>query len=159
MIQRIQSIYLLLAAVTTALMALFSFAIVEVGTDRYILDLFGIHYNLNEKQVELIGFWYLAVVVLTSCVLSIATVFIYKNRKLQLTLCKFNLLLYLGVIITVFYSGEKVLEFLEINLGLEGELHYKLGAILPIVSVILVLLASRAIKKDDELVRSADRIR
>jgi hypothetical protein len=139
-------------------MALFSFAIVEVGTDRYILDLFGIHFNLNEKQVELIGFWYLAVVVLTSCVLSITTIFLYKNRKFQLTLCKLNLLLYLGVILTVFYSANKALTSI-IDLGMEAELHYKVGVVLPIVSVILVLLASRAIKKDDELVRSADRIR
>ncbi len=140
-------------------MALFSFAIVEVGTDRYILDLFGIYFNLNEKQVELMGLWYLAAFVGIACSLSVVTIFLYKKRNLQITMCKLNLLLYLGVIFTVFYSGEKVLEFLEINLGLEGELHYKLGAILPIVSVILVLLASRAIKKDDELVRSADRIR
>jgi len=139
-------------------MAVFTFAIVAVGSDRYILDLFGIHYNLHEKQVELIGFWYLAAVVLISCVLSIGIIFLYKKRKLQLTLCRLNLLLYLSVIFTVFYSSDKALTSI-IKLGMEAELHYKAGAILPIVSVILVFLASRAIKKDEDLVRSADRIR
>ena len=159
MIQRIQSIYLLLAALMSALMALFTFAVIDTGGDHYILDVFGIHYDLHKDQVELMGFWYLAAFVGIACSLSVVTIFLYKKRKLQITMCKLNLLLYLGVIFTVFYSGEKVLEILEINLGLEGELHYKLGAILPIVSVILVFLATRAIKKDEDLVRSADRIR
>jgi len=159
MIQRIQSIYLLLAASMSALMAFFTFTVIDMGGKHYILDLFGIHYNLDHNQVELVGFWYLAAFVSIACSLSLVTIFLYKRRNLQITMCKLNLLLYLGVIFTVFYLGEKVLGILEINLGLEGELHHKLGAILPILSAILILLATRAIKKDEALVRSADRIR
>jgi hypothetical protein len=51
---------------------------------------------------------------------------------------------------------EQIVDYIS---GKTGEVRYKLGAILPIVSVILVFLATRAIKKDEDLVRSADRIR
>ena len=139
-------------------MVVFPFAMVVTRGDSYLLDLLGVHYHLHDHQVELMGFWILYVIVALACTTSITTIFLYKNRKLQITLCKLNLLFYLCVIFTVFYSGENALNYI-INLGLEGELNYKLGSILPIVSTILIFLGSRAIKKDEELVRSADRIR
>jgi hypothetical protein len=43
------------------------------------------------------------------------------------------------------------------NLG--KEVSYKEGAYLPLIQIILVFLAQRSIKKDEELVRSADRLR
>jgi len=139
-------------------MGVFSFAEVTTRGDSYQLDLLAVHYNLGEHQVSLMDFWLLAVFVGCASVMSLVTIFLYKNRKLQITLSKLNLLLYLGVIFVVFYTGDNALNHIR-TLGLEGELSYKLGAVLPLISVILIFLASRAIKKDEDLVRSADRIR
>ncbi|MBL4657727.1 MAG: DUF4293 domain-containing protein [Flavobacteriales bacterium] len=158
MIQRIQTIYLVLAALLTSLMALFPFAAIVTRGDLYSLNLWGVHYHLHQHEVELMGFWYLAVMVAVACLLSVVIIFLYKKRSLQMTLGKLNLLIYLGVILTVFMSAENALEYIQ-NLGLEGEIEYQLGTAFPILSVILTFLAGRAIKKDDDLVKSADRIR
>jgi len=139
-------------------MGLFSFAQVTTRGDSYALDLMAVHYNLKDHQVTLMDYWLLAVIVGCASVMSIVTIFLYKNRKIQITLSKLNMLLYLSVIFIVFYTGDEALSYIR-GLGLEGELSYKLGAVLPIISVILVFFASRAIKKDEDLVRSADRIR
>jgi len=139
-------------------MSFLSFASIVTRGDAYSLDLMGVHYNLHDHQVELMGFWYLAALVATACTISIVAILLYKNRKLQMTICKLNLLAYLGVIFTVFFSADNALEYI-MSLGLDGEVQYQLGTAFPIISVILVFLASRAIKKDEDLVRSADRIR
>ena len=122
-IQRIQSIYLFLAALITGLMWFFPFALINTRGDNYSLDLWGVHLYVADHKVELMGFWTLAVLVGLACVMSLAIIFLFKNRKLQMTLTKLNLLLYLGVISTVFVSGENALEYI-LNLGLEGELAY-----------------------------------
>ncbi|MBL4577023.1 MAG: DUF4293 domain-containing protein [Flavobacteriales bacterium] len=158
MIQRVQSIYLFLAALMSGLTLVFPFAAVATRGDTYILDLWGVHLYVVGHQVALMEFWTLALTIGLACATSLVTIFLFKKRKLQITICKLNLLLYLGAIFTIFYSGDNALDYIQ-NLGLKGELSYKLGAILPILSVILVFLASRAIKKDEDLVRSADRIR
>lgn len=169
MIQRVQSIYLILSAISCGLMTLVPFAaittkgkvlfegVVAEG-DLYTLDVFGVHYLLNEHQVELMGLWYIAAMVACACTISIIAIFLFKNRSLQITICKLNLLVYLGVILAISLSADTALSYV-IDLGMEGEVEYQLGAAFPIVSAILVFLATRAIKKDDELVRSADRIR
>ena len=147
-----------LAALSTSLMVVFSFAVMVTRGANYVLDITSVRFNNGEFEATLMTFWLLAVLVAVSSVMSIVTIFLFNKRKLQITLSKLNLLLYLGVIFTVFYSAENALDFIKQEPP-EAHIEYKIGAILPILSVILVFLASRAIKKDEELVRSADRIR
>jgi len=49
-----------------------------------------------------------------------------------------------------------VLNAMEMN---ESEIIYELGSFLPIIAAVFTFLASRSIKKDEDLIRSADRIR
>lgn len=84
--------------------------------------------------------------------LSVLVIFQYKNRVLQYKLA--NILALLNVFITglfflLSYTKPEVL----------GTISYSFGAFLPIIGAIFAFLAAHFIKKDEQLVRSADRIR
>lgn len=85
-------------------------------------------------------------------ILSIAVIFLYKNRVLQYKLA--NLLILFSVfIVGLFFLLSFVKE------GTEGAINYQIGSFLPIIAAIFAFLAAHFIKKDEQLVRSADRIR
>lgn len=84
--------------------------------------------------------------------LSVLVIFQYKNRVLQYKLA--NILILLNVfIIGLFFLLSFVKE------GVIGTISYSFGAFLPIIGAIFAFLAAHFIKKDEQLVRSADRIR
>ncbi|HRG00435.1 MAG TPA: DUF4293 domain-containing protein [Bacteroidia bacterium] len=85
-------------------------------------------------------------------ILSIAIIFLYKNRVLQYKLANllvvFNMIV-VGLFFILPYTKE----------GGPEAISYKIGAFLPLISAIFAFLAGHFIKKDEQLVRSADRIR
>lgn len=136
MIQRIQSIYLLLAVV-------FSFVTPFVFPD----------WKTSAAEIPLAydssyifgGFHFTAVVTAVS-------IFLFKNRKRQLNIVKF------AVFLNIVLLGFLVYWFL--NLPGEVVISEKgIGLLVPIVSIVFLSLAHRAIKKDDKLVKSVDRLR
>ncbi len=87
---------------------------------------------------------------LTSAILCYA-IFLFKNRKKQMLLCKVAVgALLLELVLAVFVF------FLKYSEGLSW---VNWGGILPIGATVLVYLAHRAIYRDEQLVRSADRLR
>ncbi|WP_298426430.1 DUF4293 domain-containing protein [uncultured Kordia sp.] len=136
MIQRIQTLYMLLvAAISGGLTFLFSLytmankTIVFAKDDPLFLGLF-----------------------MASAVLALITIFMFKNRKLQFVLNRFNNIFNL-ILLGVFV-------YRMLNLSGEMEVSEKgIGIILPIISIVLLVLANRAIKKDEDLVKSVDRLR
>ena len=89
---------------------------------------------------------------------AVAMILLFKNRGLQMKLGKLNILLIaLQIAAIVMYS-----DTVETAIGKPVEdinVSIKFGAIIPIISLILTYLAVHFIKKDDKLVRSADRLR
>jgi hypothetical protein len=85
-------------------------------------------------------------------ILSITTIFLYKNRKLQFKLTNL-LVLFNMFLIGLFF----LLSF--IKSGQPGTINYSFGSFLPIISAVFAFLAAHFIKKDEQLVRNADRIR
>ncbi len=73
-------------------------------------------------------------------------------------MCRLNALFLLGLIFSMFYLIDKAQAMFE-GMQIEAEIHYGIGTYLPLLAVVLNILATRAIKKDDKLVRSADRLR
>ena len=79
------------------------------------------------------------------------TIMDYKNRKRQITFC------ILIILLIILWS---LAYLLLCQFMLEGqEFHIKVTSFLPCISFILIILARRAIKADEALVRAADRIR
>ncbi|MBQ0733600.1 DUF4293 domain-containing protein [Aquimarina celericrescens] len=136
MLQRIQTIYLLLAAAVSAGLCLF----LPYGIDKNDLELFA------KEDFFLLGMF------MGSAILSLIAIFLFKNRQLQFVLGRINILLnfiLLGVFVywSLTVSGEtKVSE--------KG-----IGMIIPIISIVLLVLANKAIRKDENLVKSVDRLR
>ncbi len=98
---------------------------------------------------------YLAVLAIASCLLALYSIFQYSNRMFQIKLGALNAFLMMALIATAtyfIYTGENAI-------GYEGKGNFKPGYFLPLVAMVLNSLANRFIKKDEELVRSVDRIR
>ena len=144
MIQRIQSVYLLVSAlISGGLVFLINFW-TEEGSK--IVNL--IATLLHERfLIKSIGFFFLV-----SAILSLATIFKFKNRQTQFVMCRLNIL------INFYLLG--VLLYLSLNLPGEMKISENgIGIYLPIVVVILQVMANKAIKKDEDLVKSVDRLR
>ena len=136
MIQRIQSVYLFLAIVTTgALPFLFSLWTLENGNIYFFVS--------NMLYVVIFGL---------STSSSLLSILNYKKRKQQFVLNRLNIILNLILLGLFVYR----------TLNLSGEAAVSkngIGIYLPILAILLLVLANRAIKKDEDLVKSVDRLR
>lgn len=148
MIQRIQTVYLLLAAVASFLL----FVLPIASTDAVIAgsDLFAdAKYTIQDNIVLTILF------VLTG-IAALAAIFLFKNRPLQRNLGRVALALtIIGVIFAiVFFMQDGIVNTSEAISPADG-----IGAFLPVLSIIFIVLAIRGINKDEKTVRSMDRLR
>lgn len=152
MIQRIQTLYLLAATAFMAV-ALFSpLAVFNVGQEEFALSAFSLSGDAASHNTLWLG-----ILLAAATVLPLVTIFLYKHRQLQIRLCAAEIVLLVGslVFIGIYYwlSNRMFTDF--------DTTHQRLcfGALMPLLSVIAVWLAMRAIFRDEVLVRSLDRIR
>lgn len=129
MLQRIQTIYLIITLMIHILMAYFFNHINDSNNMKFSKD----------------GVFYLMYLILALDVL--ISMFLYKKRKLQLTFNRWmvyaNIFL-VGSLFYLFYQ-ENIAQYLILSL--------------PICAIVFLVLANKAIQKDEDLVRSVDRIR
>lgn len=153
MIQRIQSIYLLLVAILNGLLFVLPLNEMVSGSHILRLSINGL-YDITEKENILVADLFpLLAIVSVSILLSVIAIFLYKNRKVQMRIAIYNSALGLGTtFLTLFYAYQ-------ISTTNETELGFSIGLLIPITGSILSFLAFKAIKKDDDLVKSVDRIR
>jgi len=155
MIQRIQSLYLLIATLITG--SLFFLTLAEMATmDKlYELNWRGIYLiEAGESPQLIIPAWALSILTILATCVSLITIFLFKKRMVQIRLCSLNLGLLLGLSGMIFYMGKTASN----ELG-ASELAFKVALVLPLIAMVFVYLAMRAIGKDEALVRSMDRIR
>jgi len=86
-------------------------------------------------------------------VLAMITIFLFKKRKLQTTICYTILFLLALIYVLYFFFDRPVLSFQELFPKL------RFTIVFPFIAFILTYLAIRGIKKDEKLVRSLDRLR
>jgi hypothetical protein len=157
MIQRFQSLFLLLAA--TACILLFFFPVAFFFNEafgNYKFFITGVHCMDPDPKVQF-SIWFVAplfVLTAISSILSLVTIFLYRNRLLQLRLTAFNILftILLVVLIFLFYAG-KIQGYTQIAPS------YQAGVFFPLFSLVCLVLANRWIRKDEALVKAADRLR
>ncbi len=137
MIQRVQSLFLIVVILCGVCLYAFPFWVGENSITRHLR---------NPTSVT-------AAVNLLSLLLAVVCLFFYKNRKLQIKLsyliAVINILL--ALVLLVFTTRVFKDDF--------ENGHRLWPSYLPIIATIAAFMASRYIKKDEELVRSADRIR
>lgn len=151
MIQRIQTVYLFLAGVAALLMYFSPLA--SFKTSELVYHLNTCHFTHPETGNQVMSVIAMAVLPVLSTFLSFFTIFLYKNRRFQMNLCKINLL------ILVALMAVEVIYYFRIGEILDTQGKPMFMAVMPLLSFIFVVLANRSIKKDDNLIKSADRIR
>lgn len=143
MIQRIQTVYLLVVAIASGGLV-FVFDLWKISkVNIFVLDLLSDEGILN-KSVPVLFF--------LSALLALIAVFSFKDRQRQFVIGR------LIILINLFLLG--VLIYLSLNLP-GGDVSSKkgIGMFIPIVTVLFSVLANKAIKKDEDLVKSVDRLR
>lgn len=146
MIQRIQSIFLFLAGGASFGVLGLPFATTEKSQANSALFADSI-FN-TQDNIALMVFFGIA------GALAIADIFMYNNRPLQIRLGMFAFIAnIIGLILGIFLFFNDMQSINTDNID-DG-----FGAYLPIIAGILLLLAIRFIRKDEKLVRSADRLR
>jgi hypothetical protein len=142
MIQRIQTVWLFLAALVMA--CIFYFPVYQFkGTPAQLPMTIGNDF----VGIILAGI---------SIILSLVTIFRFKNRKNQSGLTWLNILVTIGLQAWLFF---KITNFRSdpANSTLQG--YYWIGTFLPLVTIILLFMAKSGIRKDEKLVKSLDRLR
>lgn len=146
MIQRIQSIFLLLASLSLLALFVIPFATSATADTSLFAD----------KVFDVFDNPILMVVVGLGGVLALVNIFLFKNRPLQMRLdylvITLSILLPIIAILLVFRSGGETSG----DIGIQENYF---GLAMPILAIIFTALANRFIKKDNKLVKSMDRLR
>jgi membrane protease YdiL (CAAX protease family) len=130
MIQRIQSVFFLLSALTSILIIFYFPVLSNEGDNLFLFD----------------RFVYLRLLLLSSSLLAIFAIFQYKNRSRQRLISSFSRLMitFFYIITLVFYKED---------------FDFEIGLFLCIIPFILLFIASYFVKKDEKLIKDSDRIR
>lgn len=136
MIQRIQSLYLLIAILLNGVLSFY----LPLWVTSENIEIYALSQPVAVSLFSL------------SVLISFITLFSFKKRKRQFVLGRINIILNF-VLVGVFAYW---------TLSLPGEMDISengIGMLLPIISIVFIALANKAIKKDEDLVKSVDRLR
>lgn len=146
MIQRIQSLYLLLAA--------------GAGAATLFFDLWKAKLsNSTETFVNASSNYLLFVLYVTIILLALFCIFLFKKRKLQFRLTIFNILFTIAAIGYQYYVVQETANKLASGGVSITSASYLPASFLPILLIVLLFMAARGIYKDEKLIKSLDRLR
>lgn len=141
MIQRIQSLWLLAAAVAGALtyqLPLWEGTLMDKGVKKF---------NATDNLL------FFALTIFVSLI-AFVTIFLFKNRNLQKKLSSLGIIASLILIALEFYFVHENKTTLNLS-----ESTWKPGALMPMLLAIFFFLALQGIRKDEKLIKSLDRLR
>ena len=155
MIQRIQTVYLLLATIAMSLTLFLPLATIWQGGNEIIIKAWFADGTVGFKAPLPL---YLGIILSVATALPFVTIFLYKKRMTQIRLCVSEIVLLLG---SAAFIALYCYRMCDVLAELMQELNFTLGfaALMPVVAIIPMVLAIRGIAKDEALVRSLDRIR
>lgn len=149
MIQRKQSLYLLISAIILLLTGMTPFFTFDADT---LTTMTGWAFENAHNEVVTRP-WGVALFFLLGAVLAIFAIFRYKDRKRQLFLVNYQILLiFVGYVAIIAYG-------LAFASHYQAEMTWEAGLIVPLIAGTFSFLAHRGIRHDEELVKAADRIR
>ena len=138
MIQRQQTLWLILSTLAAILSFTFPFATGQLVKDNVAVF----------QSIDASNHFLLLILTGITIVISGATIFLYKDRKLQMKLCLLGLVVAAGILI-----------FFVIQMNKLGKATLALYSILPVLVIAGYIMAYRGILKDEKLVKSLDKIR
>jgi hypothetical protein len=155
MIQRIQTVYLLIVAGLFIALMFFPIAVLRSGDQFYSFEVSGLNTIMQPSEL-VYPTWSLMAIAAIIILLSFAIIFMYKKRVLQMRMCIFNALLMIGFCALF---GFYIWQFGKSSELPDMKLNIRIWASFPIIALILNYLAIRNIGADEALVRSLERLR
>ena len=143
-LQRIQSVYLLIAAILMAVFAFFPALLIEQG---------GQVFAYGALTTTKVGFPLMMVLVVLISLLAVIDIFLYKNLQRQMTVCFVDIIIGLSLILAIGIQAFAVGSKEDVTVAC----HWALA--LPVLSVIFLMLAHKAMSRDKKLLRDSDRLR
>ena len=136
MLQRIQTVYMLIAILLLGAMYLWFPTVTDAAGNLVI----------ERDEPLVLG------LMIGSALLTLFSIFSYRKRQLQFVLNRLSIILnfvLLGVFVyrSLSVSGETLVS------------EKGIGGLIPIISIVFLVLANKAIKRDEDLVKSVDRLR
>jgi len=155
MIQRIQTLYLLLVVTLSGVVLFSAFAGLVNTTDalNYIVNYKGIFLVQANGNQFLQSVWGLTTLASIIPLVALVTIFLYKKRSLQIKLSIFNIML------MVAYYGVLFFYLWQFGSVYHADWFLEVVTAFPLVNVILSALAIRSIRKDEALIKSLNRLR
>lgn len=152
MIQRIQSLYLLLVA---GLMA--ALAVMPVGLltgDDVLVEVGAFGFSVLEGSFQSsFPVWVIGALAVFSAFVAFLTIFLFKRRSLQTSLCSFN-----GVLIVLFAIMYVVLYVVGWK-DMDLDFSMNVSVAFLVISLVFNIMATKAITRDIELLSSLNRLR
>lgn len=157
MIQRIQTIWLLISCLVILGLFLFPYVgyidLVGLGKNIYVTGVYSSANNVTTKES---GFLLMTIATVLVALFPIFIIFKYKTRKLQLRLILLQVVLLCLLAIWMFIAANQILN--QINQSISAS-NIGVGFFLLPVSVLCLAFAVRGIRNDEKLIKSANRLR
>lgn len=162
MIQRIQSIFLLVAAIIPIVLLFIPIAYINTQDYQYVFNSLVLKYNMADGHA-VVKVYYVALCLVACAGLSLLALFSYKNRARQVRIVSITMIVYLVTLMLMLWVCPDVVfrKYFSIN-QMDYEFLFANKALLLIlvfVEAICLFLANKFIKRDEALVHAADRLR
>lgn len=155
MFQRLQSLYLLLAALCISGLFFMPILQILIVDTIYDFNLTGLNYLVNGKEKNLISFPFVFMIP-AMFIFTFSIIFLHKKQETQLKLGRLNYILILLLIVMIIFSTNGALEKME-NADV-ARISYQ-GFYLPVTAIAFVFLANRAIKRELEILKIFEKMK
>ncbi len=150
MLQRVQTVFLFIITALSVLLAIVPFQKVSTYEITFLVSVKPDTVPGMTKSLILFP----VIINHLIAVLALITIFLFKNRKMQMKLC--TVIALVSVLLTALLY---VFNYVEVQNSNDSVTSFYIGSYFPIAMIVFSILSRIYIKKDEELVRSADRIR
>ena len=147
-IQRIQSVYLLIAVILMAIFAFFPALTFTFGDKDFVY---------GALEAGKVGVTHIDPLMLTLTILiavfALIDIFLFKNLQRQMTVCFVDIIIGLAMLVAI------GIQAFYVN-GKDGvTLTWQWYLLLPILSIVFLMLAHKAMSRDKKMLRDSDRLR
>ena len=152
MIQRIQTVYLLIASLLLGFMV--QQPIASFIIDDKVYNLMSYKFVAESDAKDVIFYNYpLMVLIVVASLLAFITIFFFKKRRLQMRLTIFNILITIGIYPMIYYYYLQALAIKKLDFV------FNYPVLFPLFAIIFLLLAFMGIRRDELVIQSLNRIR
>ncbi len=152
MIQRIQSIWLLLAAIAIGCLLFLPTVSINFNANQYHVLSTGIYQKTSSQNLQIKAFLPLLISNIAVVIICLANIFNYKKRQIQKTITRVTMVFIISI---AFWLSQYAKQ---IPGGLTNA-SFGIGLFLPIIALFFCVLALKGINNDEKLIKAADRLR